>query len=359
MWCAPGMEGVVSVFPSRTLRLHTTRSWDFMGFPRFLLRNPVFESDVVMGVLDTGIWPESEGFNDKGIGPVLKKWKGACHGGEDFTCNRCPKLCMRRLGKGPRWTWNSHASIAAGRLTKNANYYGLGQGSARGAVPSARIAANKVCEPPPHGCPEFAIMAAFDDAIADGVDIISISAGPGLAGPFDGDSVALGASYAMAKGVLTVQSAGSSDPESSCVCSVALWLLTVAVSNTDRRYFNKLICLAIEVIVLVHTGCSIDIRGWNREKVPLLYGKDVTSTCNEIQARMCQADCLDHHIVKEKIVIGDTAGDEVMCSVKAAGASGTIVDVSFEDVSQIVTFSAAELIFDDLELVKAYKNSSL
>lgn len=226
VWCAPGMEGVVSVFPSRTLRLHTTRSWDFMGFPQFLCRNPVFESDVIMGVLDTGIWPESESFNDKGIGPVPKKWKGACHGGEDFICNRkiigSPKLCMRRLGKGPRWTWNSHASIAAGRLTKNANYYGLGQGSARGAVPSARIAAYKVCEPPPHGCPEFAIMAAFDDAIADGVDIISISAGPGVAGPFDGDSIAIGAFHAMAKGVLTVQSAGSSGPESSCVCNVVL-----------------------------------------------------------------------------------------------------------------------------------------
>lgn len=54
--CIPGtlaMEGVVSVFPNTRLQIHTTRSWDFMGFDR---SHPIksTEGDVIIGMLDTG-----------------------------------------------------------------------------------------------------------------------------------------------------------------------------------------------------------------------------------------------------------------------------------------------------------------
>lgn len=60
------MKGVVSVFPSKTFYLKTTRSWDFIGFSRSIKREERIESDLVIGVFDTGIWPESESFNDEG-----------------------------------------------------------------------------------------------------------------------------------------------------------------------------------------------------------------------------------------------------------------------------------------------------
>ena len=82
------MEGVISVFPSKNLQLHTTRSWDFIEFKLTPVRNDQLESDIIIGVLDTGIWPESESFNDKGFGPPPSKWKGSCEGGENFTCNK-------------------------------------------------------------------------------------------------------------------------------------------------------------------------------------------------------------------------------------------------------------------------------
>ena len=82
------MKEVVSVFPSRTLQLHTTRSWDFMGVNEVIKQNPIAESNVIIGVLDTGIWPESKSFEDKGFGPAPKKWKGTCRGGKNFTCNK-------------------------------------------------------------------------------------------------------------------------------------------------------------------------------------------------------------------------------------------------------------------------------
>ncbi|KAK7853874.1 subtilisin-like protease SBT4.11 [Quercus suber] len=49
------MEGVISVFPSKTLQLHTTRSWDFIGLQESATRNAQAESDIIIGVLDTGI----------------------------------------------------------------------------------------------------------------------------------------------------------------------------------------------------------------------------------------------------------------------------------------------------------------
>lgn len=85
------MEGVVSVFPSRTRKLHTTRSWDFLGLSRAAKRNLAVEGDVVIGLLDGGIWPESESFNDKGFGPPPARWKGTC---QNFTCNKYVRACM-------------------------------------------------------------------------------------------------------------------------------------------------------------------------------------------------------------------------------------------------------------------------
>ncbi|KAK9123809.1 hypothetical protein Sjap_013411 [Stephania japonica] len=81
-------KGVVSVFLCETFELHTTRSWDFMGFEEKVERNPKAESDIIIGLIDTGIWPESESFSDEGFGPPPKKWKGICKGGANFTCNK-------------------------------------------------------------------------------------------------------------------------------------------------------------------------------------------------------------------------------------------------------------------------------
>jgi len=82
------MKEVVSVFPSKSHELTTTRSWDFVGFGEKARRESVKESDVIVGVIDSGIWPESESFDDEGFGPPPKKWKGSCKGGLKFACNK-------------------------------------------------------------------------------------------------------------------------------------------------------------------------------------------------------------------------------------------------------------------------------
>ncbi|XP_039797433.1 subtilisin-like protease SBT4.9 [Panicum virgatum] len=78
------MEGIVSVFPSQTYELQTTRSWDFLGLPPTPQEELPLEGEVIVGVLDTGVWLDSPSFSDEGFGPPPSRWKGIC---QNFTCN--------------------------------------------------------------------------------------------------------------------------------------------------------------------------------------------------------------------------------------------------------------------------------
>lgn len=131
------------------------------------------------------------------------------------------------------------ASTAAGNSVKDASFYGIAQGTARGGVPSARIAAYKVCYEH-SGCKDADILAAFDDAIADGVDIITISLGSLIAVDIKTDSISIGSLHAMQKGILTVHSAGNNGFSPGTVISVAPWLLTVGASSMDRGIVTKI-----------------------------------------------------------------------------------------------------------------------
>ncbi|KAK1565788.1 hypothetical protein Q3G72_035129 [Acer saccharum] len=71
--------GVVRVIPNSLHRLQTTRSWDFLGLPSHSPSNVLHSSSmgdgVIIGVLDTGIWPESKAFSDVGLEPIPSRWK--------------------------------------------------------------------------------------------------------------------------------------------------------------------------------------------------------------------------------------------------------------------------------------------
>ncbi|PPD86550.1 hypothetical protein GOBAR_DD16504 [Gossypium barbadense] len=91
-------DGVVSVFHSQKRQLHTSRSWDFMGFNRKVKRS-VFEIDIIVGILDTGIWSESQSFNDTEFGAIPAKWKGTCQTSANFTCNRFDEVSLHAAAK--------------------------------------------------------------------------------------------------------------------------------------------------------------------------------------------------------------------------------------------------------------------
>lgn len=114
---------------------------------------------------------------------------------------------------------------------------GFGSGTARGGVPSARIAAYKICWS--DGCDDGDILAAFDDAIADGVDIISISIGGLPARNYFEDVHAIGAFHAMKHGILTSASVGNDGPKYISISNYSPWSLSVGASTIDRKFFTK------------------------------------------------------------------------------------------------------------------------
>ncbi|XP_077236864.1 subtilisin-like protease SBT4.13 [Tasmannia lanceolata] len=351
------MEGIVSVFPSKIYKPLTTRSWDFLGFPDTVKRIPTVESDVIIGLLDTGIWPDSESFNDEGFSPPPKNWKGKCQSSKNFTCNK--KLIGARsyTGDSPIDTvgHGTHtSSTAAGREVKGANLFGLAEGNARGAVPSSRIAMYQVCNQ--LSCTSETILAAFDDAIADGVDILSVSLGPTVPPDYSNDPVAIGSFHALNKGILTSQSAGNGGPSIGSLSSNAPWLLTVAATSTDRRIENK-----IELgngVTLV--GIAINTFELNGTLFPLITGGDAASSSCDIEfARGCELGCLDKELVKGKIVFCDqhSQGEGPL----TAGALGMILEdsqMSYSDDSTAYPIPATLLSPKSSAAVELYMNKT-
>ncbi|KAL0737515.1 hypothetical protein Bca4012_013725 [Brassica carinata] len=327
------MEGVVSVFRSKKLQIQTTASWDFMGLKegKNTKRNLAVESDTIIGVIDTGIWPESESFSDKGFSRPPQKWKGVCSGGTNFTCNN--KLIGARdyTGEGTR---DNHghgthtSSTAAGNAVAGASFFGIGNGTARGGVPAARIAAYKVCTGTE--CGSEAILSAFDDAIADGVDLISISIGGDEKVPrYEEDTTAIGAFHAMAKGILTVNSAGNRGPNPNSVGSVAPWMLTVAASTTNREFLTKVVLPNGKTL----SGKSVNAFDLKGKNYPLVYG-----------------DFIDGSQVKGKILV---SGYPVSSDVAVA----TIIK-DYKNYATIYPSPLSALSPDDFEFLVSYVNST-
>ncbi|KAK9062922.1 hypothetical protein SSX86_020112 [Deinandra increscens subsp. villosa] len=342
--------GVVSVFPDPILQLHTTRSWDFLKYhagveidsrygAKYNISSANAASDTIIGVMDTGIWPESESFTDEGFGPIPSKWKGTCMKSDDFT----PENCNRKLigaryyqaGGGlssPRDSkgHGTHvASTAAGNTIHNASYYGLAMGSAKGGFPGSRIASYRVCGR--RGCRGSNILAAFDDAIEDGVDVLSLSLGSSAGyGPnFQRDPIAIGSFHATEKGITVVCSAGNDGPRRRSVVNVAPWILTVAASSIDRD-FQADIILGDKTII---KGGGINFGELQKSPVyPLLYGtsaKRNSSIYDEDDARNCIPRSLDREKVKGNILLCESkmglySAKQKLARVKRLGAIGMV-----------------------------------
>ncbi|CAM8933442.1 unnamed protein product [Rhodiola kirilowii] len=322
--------GVVSVFPSTQRKLHTTRSWDFVGLPLDVShRNSKAESDIIVAVLDTGIDITAPSFNDAGFGPPPAKWKGQCAMGVNFTgCNkkvigaRYYNLVENSVVDEPSPAdtegHGTHtSSTAGGGYVLGASLYGLAEGTARGGVPSARIAMYKVCWP--GGCSDVDLLAAFDDAIADGVDIINISIG-GPSVDFFRDPIAIGAFHAMKKGILTACSAGNSGPYIGTVQNVAPWIMTVAATSSDRQ-FRTGVVLGNGVKT---SGISVNTFSPRKKMYPLTSGTLASTTSPYGNSSACDWGTLSSENVKGKIVycLGSSGQDY---TIYGLGGAGTIM----------------------------------
>ena len=179
------------------------------------------------------------------------------------------------------------ASTVAGRVVNNASMLGLGNGTARGGVPSARIAVYKICWE--GGCSDADILAAFDDAIADGVDIISLSVGGFFPLDYFQDTIAIGAFHSMKNGILTSNSAGNDGPSPGSITNFSPWSLSVAASSIDRKFLTQIVLgnnMTYEV-----TNYSFDFETWIADRMVILIESCVGADIKHI--RGCNSsDCL-------------------------------------------------------------------
>ncbi|KAL5833212.1 hypothetical protein ACOSQ3_016886 [Xanthoceras sorbifolium] len=351
------LPGVVRIIPNQFHSLQTTRSWDYLDMssysPTNLLHDTNLGDGIIIGLFDTGIWPESKIFNDEGLGPIPTRWKGHCESGQLFNgttdCNK--KLIGAKYfidgflaeNQQPFNTTDNpdymsprdvtghgtHTStIAAGSFVTNASYKGLALGTVRGGAPRARIAMYKVCWNVPAGqCSSADILKAFDEAIHDGVDVLSLSLGtqiPLFPEVDERDGISVGSFHAVARGIPVVCAAANDGPAAHTVHNTAPWILTVAATTIDRS-FPTPITLGNNVTILgqsLFAGKEIGFTGLVYPEVPGL---------RPTVPGVCEFLSLNNTSVDGKVVLCFTtvarrsAITSAVTAVRAAGGVGVIV----------------------------------
>ncbi|MEU5195739.1 S8 family serine peptidase [Streptomyces scabiei] len=295
----------------------------------------------IIGVIDTGIDTDNpsvaalpEPLADAEV--IAKKWKGSCDRGADtahlVTCNN-KVIGAQYFNKGLRdpddtdWaspmdalSHGTHtATTAAGNYNVAATVADTTiSGRVSGLAPAARIAVYKVCWHT--GCPTVDAVAAYDKAVADGVDVINYSIG-GRAGART-NSPELTMMFNAAKaGVFVSVSAGNSGR--GTVINAAPWVTTVAASSQDLGYRTK---------VTLGSGVSYSGVGVNPDRVPsapLVYGAAAARAGVEpTEAEQCRTGSLDPAKVTGAVVLckrESFGGGDKSTEVKAAGGVGMVL----------------------------------
>ncbi|XP_057456401.1 subtilisin-like protease SBT1.7 [Lotus japonicus] len=314
---------ILKVLPDEIYKLHTTRTPLFLGLDKIAAsistQSNIGHSDVIIGVIDTGVWPESKSFDDTGYEPIPSTWKGKCEVGANFTTANCnKKLIGARFynsGAGsmeflsPRDD-NGHGthttSTIAGSPVQNASLFGYAAGTARGMAPRARVAVYKVCWK--DGCAISDVLAAIDQAIIDNVNVLSLSLG-GDSSDYSHDSLAIGAFSAMEHGIVVSCSGGNNGPEPSSITNVAPWIITVGAGTIDRDF---------PAYVSLGNGknySGVSLYGGkklpDKPVLPLIFGGE------------CESESFLKQKVKGNIVVCDRGlNDMVFKSIKLKFAGG-------------------------------------
>ncbi|XP_018468573.2 subtilisin-like protease SBT3.7 [Raphanus sativus] len=350
---------VIHVIPDSFYKLATTRTWDYLGVsatdPKNLLNDANMGDQIIVGIIDTGVWPESEVFNDNGIGSVPSHWKGSCQSGEMFNSSHCNKKLIGAkyfldafvVENGnfnstesldfisPR-DLNGHgthvATIAAGSYVPNTSYKGLAGGTVRGGAPRARIAVYKTCwyldDRGTYLCSSADILKAMDEAIHDGVDIMSLSLGyePLFPETDVRDGIATGAFHAVLKGIAVVCAGANAGPAAQTVTNLAPWIITVAATTLDRSFPTHLTLGNNRVILgqAMYTGPELGFTS-------LVYPEDPGNS-NETFSGTCERLLINSDLTMAgKVVLCfttspyGTAVSRAARYVKRAGGLGVII----------------------------------
>jgi subtilisin family serine protease len=355
--------GVAMVLPDELRQAQTDESGDFIGLtgPGQAYDAGLTGAGVVVGVIDTGIWPEHPSFADNGL-PAPPTGPLPCEFGNTGTVpghdnpNDAPFTCQNKLiGARQMLTTyravigaaadefdsarddNGHgthtASTAAGNADVQAEINGqpVGDGTISGIAPDAHVIMYK-------GLGNLGgftsdLVEAIDQAVVDGVDVINYSIGGGGT-TISADEIAF--LFAADAGVHVAASAGNTGPGAATVRSPAKspWLTTVGAS-TQTRFLAGTIALGNGV---TYEGASVT------DGVGPTGLIDAATAAPGATGDLCisnatGANKLDPTLVAEKIVLcrrGTNARVDKSLAVKNAGGAGMIMYEN-DDVSNLFT----------------------
>jgi subtilisin family serine protease len=266
------VPGVLAVNKDEARVLDTSSTPAFLGLSGtggFWAKLGGVGENVIIGIVDGGIWPESLSFSDRtGTNGNASKdgklsyrqipgWHGKCVPGDAFNASNCNQKLIGAQFFNAGWggdagiraqlpweyvsprDFGGHGTHTSSTAGGNNNVPTTGAaavfGPVSGIAPRARIATYKVCWQTPTGgsCFSSDSVAAIDQAVADGVDVINFSIS-GSTTNFR-DSVEIAFLYAADAGVFVAASAGNSGPATSTVAHPGPWLTTVAAGTHNRN----------------------------------------------------------------------------------------------------------------------------
>jgi len=266
-------RGVLSVSKDEARTIETSSTPAFLGLSGpdgFWQTTGATGEGVVIGMIDSGIWPEQPSFSDR-VGDngsatkdgkldyqQLPGWHGRCIPGDRFVASNCNQKLIGARWYNAGWggdagiraqlpyefvsarDFNGHGTHTASTAGGNAGVPVTGAasvfGKINGMAPRARIAAYKVCWHLPDGtssCFTSDSVAAIDQAVADGVDVMNFSISGSRTSFLDPVEVAF--LFAADAGVFVAASAGNSGPTTATVAHPGPWLTTVAAGTHNRN----------------------------------------------------------------------------------------------------------------------------
>lgn len=346
---------VLGVFEDELMQPSTTSTPDFLGLTG---EDGSWDlgavgENVIIGIVDSGIWPENPAFDDRtDKNPQGKSdklgyqqipgWHGRCVPGDAFDASMCNQKLIGAQFYGAGWGgkagiaadfpyefWSardadghgSHtASTAGGNEGVEVVVDGSSYGEMSGIAPRARIASYKVCWgiAPEGGCFGSDSVAAIDQAVADGVDVINFSISGTSTNFLDAVEVAF--LFAADAGVFVAASAGNAGPAASTVAHPSPWITTVAAGTHDR-YSEATVTLGNAES---YTGAALagGVAG------DLVYSANVgMAGADPTEVQLCYPGTLDPSLVEGKIVLCDRgviARTDKSAAVAQAGGIGMI-----------------------------------
>jgi subtilisin family serine protease len=355
---------VISVVEDEKMKLDTISTSSFLdldatdgsGFWEHLGGKDNAGEGIIVGIIDSGVWPENMSFSDRtGTNANGKSgklnyhqipgWHGKCTPGEEFPASDCNQklIAAQWFNSGfggdaavkaafpyeyasarDAGGHGSHTmSTAAGNSDVEVTINGTKLGTASGMAPHARVAAYKVCwgRGGEGGCFGSDSVAAIDQAVADGVDVLNFSISGSSTSFLDQVEVAF--LFAADAGVFVAASAGNSGPGASTVAHNSPWLTTVAAGTHDRGWQASVTTAGDG---MEYSGISL---GAGVGHAAMIYAGEALLDGESLnQAKLCYPGTLDAAMVTGKIVVCDRgviARTDKSLAVSMAGGVGMVL----------------------------------